>query len=214
MPESGYPPSARLAGVSVLIVENDLDNLEMFETYLRHCGASVTSALDATAALEAARGQALDVIVTDVSVLRSAEDLLRDLRNLPQHRNTPVIAVTGWTATEVRHLHFTAFMQKPVDLDALCATILSVAGQSGVRMIVERDDFQRRAQEQNERSARLLARSHVLRSSSERCTEAARALRMGLQADTATVRRLAVDLPRLVSARRFDSNRPPVKYSV
>jgi CheY-like chemotaxis protein len=117
-----------LSGVSLLVVENDTDNLDMFAMFLRHCGAHVITAQTATAALRCLTPQRIDAIVTDVSALKDmgAANFLRDVRDMPHHNDTPVIAVTGWSEKDpkVTAACFTAFLLKPVNLDEVAATII------------------------------------------------------------------------------------------
>jgi CheY-like chemotaxis protein len=120
-----------LAGLRVLILENNEDCLEMFAIYLRSCGAHVAAAQNVVEALGYANGQRIDAILTDVSVLRgSVAHFLRDVREAPEYKDTPVIAVTGWTredATRLAQASFSECIQKPVDMDVLVATIVRLA---------------------------------------------------------------------------------------
>jgi CheY-like chemotaxis protein len=81
-------------------------------------------------ALQYLRVSAVDVIMTDVSVLRPGAAAFVDrVRSIARHETTPILAVTGWTEKEVHPAEcgFTAFMQKPVDLDQLAAELLRLA---------------------------------------------------------------------------------------
>jgi CheY-like chemotaxis protein len=67
--------------------------------------------------------------MTDVSVHRQrVAEFVGQIRSRPQYTTTPVIAVSGWTAAFLDPVAtgFTAFMLKPVDLDDLAGTLLSV----------------------------------------------------------------------------------------
>jgi two-component system, OmpR family, aerobic respiration control sensor histidine kinase ArcB len=125
-----FPPTPDvpdLSGRNVLVIENDADNLDMFAMFLRHCGAEVTAVATATSALESLCGRRMDAIITDVSVLKGSGicEFLARVRDMPEHKTTPVIAVTGWAPKDVvpNLKEFTAFMQKPVNLDYLAMTI-------------------------------------------------------------------------------------------
>lgn len=65
-----------------------------------------------------------------VSDLASRSIVVIDrVRSIPRHVTTPILAVTGWTEKDVHPVEcgFTAFMQKPVDLDRLAAELLRLA---------------------------------------------------------------------------------------
>jgi two-component system, chemotaxis family, CheB/CheR fusion protein len=125
---SGASPSA-LSGICVLVIENDPDNLEMFAEFLRHCGAKVTGALSGTTALRCLVDQHVDVITTDLSILKGSgiSEFLRHIRSMPEHALTPIIAVSGWQERDITspgEAAFSAFMLKPINLDDLSETIL------------------------------------------------------------------------------------------
>jgi CheY-like chemotaxis protein len=116
-----------LAGLSVLVIEDDQDTLDMFEAYLHYCGAEVTATRSAAEALAYLSSQCVDAITTDVSVdPRRGAEFVSQVRSRPGCNVTPVIAVTGWAARDFDPIAagFTAFMQKPIDLDDLARTLL------------------------------------------------------------------------------------------
>jgi CheY-like chemotaxis protein len=115
-----------LSGCYVLVIENDTDNRDMFSVFLRSCGAKVATAETAKAALKHLSARRINAIVTDLSAVKDTglSSFLDGIRGMPHHSHTPIIAVTGWSRRDVPELaQFTAFMQKPVDLDNL-ATII------------------------------------------------------------------------------------------
>lgn len=116
-----------LSGLSLVVVEDDQDNLDVLEMFLTHCGARVAAIRTAQAAIEYLGVNRADVIMTDVSVLPSgARHFITEVRSISHHKTTPVIAVTGWPEKDVRPTEsgFAAFLQKPIDLDRLSTTIL------------------------------------------------------------------------------------------
>jgi CheY-like chemotaxis protein len=119
----GTPPL--LAGLSVLVIEDDQDTLDMFEAYLHYCGAQVTAMRSAEEALAYLSRQRVDAITTDVSNPRRGAEFVSQVRKRPGCDRTPVIAVTGWAAKEFDPTAggFTAFMHKPIDLDNLAGTL-------------------------------------------------------------------------------------------
>jgi CheY-like chemotaxis protein len=126
---SVQPMPADLSGLSLLIVENDDDNRDVFAVFLGQCGARVAVAQTAAAALEHLAAHRADAILTDVSVLSDRpQEFIERVRTIADHKTAAVIAVTGWTAKDVRPVEsgLAAFVQKPVDLDALSRLIRSV----------------------------------------------------------------------------------------
>jgi CheY-like chemotaxis protein len=122
-------------GISVLVIEDHQDTAEMFESYLRYCGAElVTIVRDAESALAYLNGQHIDAITTDLSVQpEHAVDFVSQVRSRPEYEKTPIIAVSGWTAKSFDPVAvgFTAFLLKPIDLDQLVGTIRSLVAGNG-----------------------------------------------------------------------------------
>lgn len=123
--------SGDLRGFCVLVVENNTDNRDMLAEFLRQHGAQVATAENATVALDHLDGQRIDTILTDVSALEEmgVACFLSEVRSRPQYQSTPIIAVTGWSQKDAvcSGGQFSAFMQKPVDLDHLTATVQRLA---------------------------------------------------------------------------------------
>jgi CheY-like chemotaxis protein len=128
--------SRLLAGISVLVIEDHQDTREMFESYLRFCGATlVTIVQDAERALAYLHGQHIDAITTDLPVQpERAVDFVTQVRSRPKYEKTPIIAVSGWTAKSFDPVAvgFTAFLLKPIELDQLVGTIRSLVAVTEV----------------------------------------------------------------------------------
>jgi len=116
-----------LSGLTVLVVDDDEDAIEVLTTMMTACGAEVLfarSALEGLAYLDTTPH--LDVVVTDISMPRiDGYEFTRKIRkhSSPAHKSVPVIALTGFHERYVITETFDAFLQKPVDLDRLCAVI-------------------------------------------------------------------------------------------
>jgi len=124
------PPSSQLSDLSaltVLVVDDDEDAIEVLTTMMIAYGADVLfarSALEGLAYLDSMPH--LDVVITDISMPRiDGYEFTRKIRahSSPAHQAVPVIALTGFHQTYVITETFDAFLQKPVDLDRLCAVI-------------------------------------------------------------------------------------------
>ena len=126
------PPSgeADLAGIRVLVVDDDPSNLQMIAQLLRVHGASVMIAADAATALAIAPRWEPDLLVLDIGMPeKDGYQLLPELRaRLGRDAGTlPAIAVTGFAATEDSARAFAAGFQahvpKPFDMAGLCQLV-------------------------------------------------------------------------------------------
>ena len=123
-----------LAGISVLLVEDNTDGREMLEAFLRYVGASVRSAVNAEQAFELLEASAPSVVITDI-VLPGHDGLwlLERVRALPSR--LPVIALTGRVlpadTVRLRAAGFDEHLAKPVDLHEVIATIVRLTGRPG-----------------------------------------------------------------------------------
>ena len=122
----------RLAGVRILLVEDDEATRTLLDAVLRSFGAEVVAAATATDACLALPSFPVDVLISDLE-LPGADgvDLLRSLRD-GDARLFPAIAVTGYAdeASRRRALDagFEGFVAKPLDPLALAETIERVMG--------------------------------------------------------------------------------------
>lgn len=137
-PREGPPPDrVSLAGVRVLIVDDDPAAVDLVAATLRQQGAHVTGCPSANAALLTAARWRPDVVVSDIEM--PEEDgytLVRKLRALPPEAGgrTPAVALTAFSRPEdrIRSLRagFSIHMSKPVDPDELIAVIANLAGRN------------------------------------------------------------------------------------
>src|SRR5688572_17049298 len=116
------PGEGDLAGVHVLLVDDNEDALEIVGSYLRHVGAVVTLARNGAEALGYLEQTRAHVIVTDLSM--PGMDGVEFVARLRGHRGqdeapTPVIAVTAFPdkygAKRVEDAGFRSYLVKPVD---------------------------------------------------------------------------------------------------
>jgi two-component system, sensor histidine kinase len=121
-----------LAGVSVVLVEDNTDGRELLEAFLRFVGANVRSAANAEEGVQLFKQSAPTVVITDI-VLPGHDGvwLLEQVRaSMPGAR---VIALTGRVlpadALRLRSLGFDEHLAKPVDLDAVIAAIVTPTGR-------------------------------------------------------------------------------------
>ncbi|HEY4016433.1 MAG TPA: response regulator [Polyangiaceae bacterium] len=135
--------SARLAGLRVLLVDDDPDALELLSTMLARHGAEALRAASVTKALEAVLEHRPDVLVSDVAMPgRDGLDLIRSLRLLSEEcgGRTPALVVTAFASPRDRAralaAGFDMYASKPVDLEEL---VLSIASLARRKLRVERD---------------------------------------------------------------------------
>jgi len=133
--EHAFVARGELAGVRVLIVEDEDDARELLVALLGQCGAEISVASSAQAALAVIAARPLDVIVSDIGMPDTdGLELLRAVRALPgPERTTPAIALTAYTRavdrTKALQAGFQAHVPKPVDAQELVTVISSVVGR-------------------------------------------------------------------------------------
>jgi CheY-like chemotaxis protein len=112
-------PRETLVGVQVLVVDDDPEACELLATILGYCGALVTRATSAEAALASVQRLVPDAVVCDI--VMAGHDgywLLEELRRLPPGDALPIVAVTGVDVhTDERTLSagFNGHVRKPID---------------------------------------------------------------------------------------------------
>jgi CheY-like chemotaxis protein len=118
-----------LSGLTLVIVDDDEDALELLRIMLKACGAHVVplpSAVEALAYLETA-GR-VDALVTDLSMPdMDGLELVQRIRRRGAHPALPAIALTGFADdyTPANARGFEAFLEKPVNLERLCNAVRS-----------------------------------------------------------------------------------------
>jgi CheY-like chemotaxis protein len=117
----------------VLVVDDAPDVTEMIALMMSYAGYSVATAFSAAEALDAARTQRFDAIISDIGMPgMSGYQLAEALRALPAYRSTPLIAVTGFTMYEDRQRALSAgfddFLNKPISPSALIDAVKRLCG--------------------------------------------------------------------------------------
>jgi CheY-like chemotaxis protein len=117
---SGRPPL-------VLLVEDDRDTREMYSEFLSYSGLRVAEAPSGRRALESAREQCPDVVVTDIAMPgMDGLELSRQLRSSPPTRDVPIIAVSGNASERAREAGADVVLEKPCSPDYLLHVIEGV----------------------------------------------------------------------------------------
>ncbi|MES2076816.1 MAG: PAS domain S-box protein [Pseudomonadota bacterium] len=141
-PAPGAPVSAPgrrpLAGVRLLLVEDNPINQQVAQELLSNAGAIVQTADDGRAAIAAVRHASppFDCVLMDVQMpAMDGYAATRIIRRRLRQRELPIVAMTANAMDSDRALAFAAGMNdhvgKPFDLDQLIATILRHTGRAG-----------------------------------------------------------------------------------
>ena len=144
-PHSGGAPLCipaerlNLAGLKVLVVDDEADARTLVQRLLEDHGAVVQGAANVPVAVALLQTLRPDVLVSDIGM--PGEDgysLIRQLRALPPERGgqTPAIALTAYARPEDRLnvilAGFQMHMSKPVEVAELLAAVASLAGRAAV----------------------------------------------------------------------------------
>ncbi|HEU4410745.1 MAG TPA: PAS domain-containing protein [Polyangiaceae bacterium] len=134
-PGLGLPCSPELAGLRVLVVDDEPDARDLVRALLEGCGARVSTAASAAEALELLRAERPDVLVSDLAMPHEdGYDLIRKVRALPPDEGgrTPALALTAYARaqdrTRVLLAGFGSHVPKPVEPLELIAVIVSLTG--------------------------------------------------------------------------------------
>ncbi len=129
-----------LAGVKIVVVDDERDARELIETLLAGCGAVVSCAASASEGVALVRSSRPDVIVSDIGMPeRDGYEFIREVRSLDPASGgkTPAIALTAFARSQDRTRAMLAGYQvhvaKPIEPEELIATIKSLAHNSAVR---------------------------------------------------------------------------------
>ena len=131
-PQRDWPT---LAGVRVLVVDDEADARELVRVVLETTGAHVTTAESAGEALHAFTSRSFDLVVADIAMPeRDGYWLIRAIRDLPAQYGgeVPAIAVTAYASIRDRDqaidAGFNLHLAKPVEPEQLVAAVGSAAG--------------------------------------------------------------------------------------
>jgi PAS domain S-box-containing protein len=129
--------TADLAGLKVLVVDDQREARELILRVLEDCNAQVLTAASAAEALDLVETQRPDVLVSDIGMPEAdGFELLRRVRALGAERGgrVPAIALTAFARSEDRtralRAGFLVHVAKPVDPAELIATVATVTGRA------------------------------------------------------------------------------------
>lgn len=132
-----------LAGLKILLVEDDADARTVLEWLLTGRGATVLAVENGFEALGIIESQTIDVLLSDIGLpgmdgcellkeihIREAQDRKGGKKNQP----IPAMALSAYTRPENRQkalrAGFSHFLTKPVDFDELISGIVRLVGRT------------------------------------------------------------------------------------
>ncbi|HEV2799614.1 MAG TPA: response regulator [Pyrinomonadaceae bacterium] len=116
----GDVPQEKQNKPRALVVDDAPDVTEMLAILLQYAGYEVVMVYSGAQALDAARAEQFDVLVSDIGMPgMNGYELAEAVRALPEYQATPMIAVTGFTMYDDRdralESGFNAFLTKPIN---------------------------------------------------------------------------------------------------
>jgi CheY-like chemotaxis protein len=123
---------------TVLVVDDVPDVTEMIELLLKHAGYDVATADSAKAALQMARKQHFDLVISDIGMPEmNGYELATALRDLAAYNSTPLIAVTGYSEYDDRgravRAGFNVHLAKPIEPSQLLNLMNELLSQTEPR---------------------------------------------------------------------------------
>ena len=131
-----YVSAGNIAGVKILVVDDDFDTRNLLKRILQDCDAIVTISPDAQHAMESIASFQPHLLISDIGMPnQNGYDLIREVRRRGyDFQKLPAIALTAFARGEDRRRALTAgfqlHLEKPVDPGELVAAIASLLGKT------------------------------------------------------------------------------------
>ncbi|MBT8440007.1 MAG: response regulator [Gammaproteobacteria bacterium] len=118
---------------TILAVDDSASMRQMVSFTLKGAGYEVIDAVDGVDALNKAKQQAFNLVITDVNMPNmDGITLIAELRKLPNYKFTPLLMLTTESAPEKKQAGkaagATGWIVKPFNPDQLLATVKKVIG--------------------------------------------------------------------------------------
>jgi len=115
----------------ILAVDDSASMRQMVSFTLERAGYDVMQACDGVEALELAKKESVDLVLTDVNMPNmDGIDLIKELRNLPDYIHTPILTLTTEGGSDKKQLGreagATGWILKPFNPEVLVDTIAKV----------------------------------------------------------------------------------------
>lgn len=133
--EENSEPEAKksLAGLKVLVVDDEIDSLDLVKIFLEESGARVSTAQSVAEALENIKQSVPDVIVSDIGMPGvNGYEFIENVRRLVPEKggNIPAVALTAYARTQDREAAlqygFQTHIAKPVEMKELITTVANL----------------------------------------------------------------------------------------
>ena len=131
-----FESAPSLAGIRVIVVDDEADSREFIVALLEQCGAQVTAVASAREAIEAVSQVKADVLVSDIGMPEEdGYSLIRKVRTLcaEQGGKIPAVALTAYARAEDRTRAiaegFQMHIPKPVEPAELATVVASLAAR-------------------------------------------------------------------------------------
>lgn len=116
----------------IMTIDDSKTIRDMLKLTLVGAGFEVFQAVDGQDGVDMLDKQQVDVVITDINMPKmDGYEVIRYLRGVPKHKNTPILVLTTEAETEKRNIArqagATGWMVKPFDPEQLIATINKVA---------------------------------------------------------------------------------------
>ena len=123
---------------SILVIEDNEQNIYMITYLLEHAGFEVLQARDGRAGIQLAREQNPDLIVLDIQLPEmDGYEIARKLREHSSLGAVPIVAVTSYAMVgdkeRVLEAGYTGYLEKPIDTNTFVGSITSYIGTDNGR---------------------------------------------------------------------------------
>lgn len=120
-------------GKNILLIDDSEYILTGLQFVLSKKGFNIQIAEDGIKGLEAIKTMPFDLVLTDLFMPNmDGFDLTRAIRQLPEHKNTPVIAYTGYVdekhLNQAREAGITKILNKPLNVDEVLVQLNEYLG--------------------------------------------------------------------------------------
>ncbi|VXB70165.1 MHYT domain-containing protein [Massilia sp. 9I] len=137
--EHAESSSGSLAGLTVLVVDDEPDSLELLQQVLSETGARIVTAMSAGDGLRMLERHRPDLLISDIGMpLMDGFELIRRVRAMPERAlaRVPAIALTAFSRREDQQraleAGFDEYMAKPLRPAVLVQTVVAMAARSAL----------------------------------------------------------------------------------
>ena len=127
-----------MAGIEVLVVDDDMDTLELLSAALKQRSANVTAVSSTAAAMNSIMASRPHVLISDIAMPgEDGYDLIKKVIALDLMPKIPVIAITAYAKEEDRERALAAgfhrYLSKPVELGEFISAVAEAAESNSLK---------------------------------------------------------------------------------